>query len=330
MAYFIMSLNKNKEKEFLDVVKSQDPDRIGKILSEMSDSEFDRASRDLWENPENKIEDCEIESAFRSFRLRTGCFYSISSSTIRLLLSGSVAVVVAIIGFLAGISYISKHQEENVKIIAWTEVCTDYGEISELILPDSSRVWINSGSRILYPEEFIGYERKIYLSGEIYIEVEKDPLHPFIVNAGGTEIRVTGTKFNVKAYQEDGTVTTTLMEGGVTVGIPGCDTVALLPGKSLLYDRIKEELDMFQVNLDSYPAWFKGEFNAYHMTLSQIAKDLERRFGVKIVIKDPEIAEEIYYASFVRGEDADRILSALNIDGNYNVKREGNYIEIYK
>lgn len=324
-----MAHNIDKGKEFSDAVDSRDPDRIGEVLSGMSDSDFARMGRELWDRQENHVGNDEIDEAFKSFRSRTGCLIGMRPLSLRLALAGAAAVVIAGIGFWAGSSSAVRRTSETVRVIAWTEVCTDYGEISSVTLPDSSRVWLNAGSRILYPEEFIGPERKIYLSGEIYIEVEKDSLHPFIVDTGDADIRVTGTKFNLKAYQEDGTVTATLIEGGVSVEIPGCDTVALVPGRSLAYDRKKESLDMYQVNLESYPSWFEGDFNAYHMTLSQIARDLERRFGVEIVIRNPEIAEEMFYASFVNNEDVDRILDALNIGGEFTVTRSGNLIDIY-
>ena len=156
------------------------------------------------------------------------------------------------------------------------------------------------------------------------------PLHPFIVNAGGIEIRVTGTRFNVKAYHEDGTVTTTLIEGGVDVSLPGRDVpVTLVPGNALSYDMKRQDYELYQVAPGAYPSWYEGEFNAYHMTLAQIARDLERRFGVDIVIRNPEVADEMFYASFVNGEDVDMILAALNIDGSFMVRRDGNFIDIY-
>lgn len=320
---------KDKEKDFLDAVDSGDPDRIGEVLSGMSDSDFEKMGREFWDDQADKVENEKVEEAFRSFRSRTGCLFSLPSLPFRLAVSCAAAAVVALVAFWAGTVFSVGERPESTKATAWTEVCTDYGETSCVILPDSSRVWINAGSRVLYPQEFTGRERRIYLSGEIYIEVEKDTLRPFVVDAGEAEIRVTGTKFNLKAYQEDGMITTTLMEGGVSVEIPGRDTVSLVPGHSLAYDRKKETFDLYRVDLDSYPSWFEGEFNAYHMTMAQIARDLERRFGVEIVIRNPEIAEEMFYASFVNDEDVDRILEALNIGGEFTVDRNGNLIDIY-
>ncbi len=78
-----------------------------------------------------------------------------------------------------------------------------------------------------------------------------------------------------------------------------------------------------------FPSWFKGEFNAYHVSFAQIARDLERRFGVKIVIRNAKVGEEMFYASFVNDEDVDKILSKLNVDGIFKIKRNGDVIDIY-
>ena len=324
-----MDKNRHNKKDFLDTLDSKDPERIGRMLSEMSDSDFARLGQDLWDDEVHE-ENVDTEEAFRSFKARTGCLDRLAVSAVRLAVAGVAAVVVAVSGFWAGMSYDKEAGEPSVQAVAWTECCTDYGKTSSIVLPDSTRVWLNSASRLLYPEKFTGETREIYLSGEIYIEVAKDSLHPFIVNAGGIGIRVTGTRFNVKAYQEDCTVTTTLIEGGVDVSLPGRDVpVTLVPGNALSYDIKRQDYDLYQVAPGSYPSWYEGEFNAYHMTLAQIARDLERRFGVDIVIRNPEVADEMFYASFVNSEDVDMILSSLNIDGSFTVRRDGNFIDIY-
>ena len=176
-----MDKNRHNKKDFLDALDSKDPERIGQLLSEMSDSDFARLGQDLWDNGEIIEEGIDTEEAFRSFKARTGCLDRLAVSAVRLAVAGVAAVVVAVSGFWAGMSYDKEAGEPSVQAVAWTECCTDYGKTSSIVLPDSTRVWLNSASRLLYPEKFTGETREIYLSGEIYIEVAKDSLHPFIV-----------------------------------------------------------------------------------------------------------------------------------------------------
>ena len=164
----------DKEKEFRDALDSHDPDRIGDMLSEMSDADFARIGQEYWDSGggDDRTRNIGMEETFRSFRARTGCLLGLSSLPLRLALACAAAAVVAVLGFWAGTASSMRQSQDDVKIIAWNEIRTDYGETVSMTLPDSSRLWVNSGSRILYPEEFIGNERKIYLSGEIYIEVD--------------------------------------------------------------------------------------------------------------------------------------------------------------
>lgn len=325
-----MDPNEDKKKIFSDAVNSRNPDNIAGMLSGMSDDDFRDAGEELWEEAGKAADDSSADEAFRSFMARTGRSHRIRMAAIGFCTVGIAAAIAAFIGFWAGTSKASMQVPETPVAAVWAEHCTKYGQKDSLVLPDGSKVWLNAGSRLLCPDRFTGAEREIFLSGEIYIEVAKDTLHPFIVNAGGMEVWVTGTKFNVKAYAEDRLAVTTLMEGGVTVSVPGQDsTVVLVPGNSLAYDRKSETCELYSVDLDTYPSWHDGEYSAYHLTLEDIARDLERRFGVEIVIRNPEIAGEMFYASFVNGEDADRILSALNIDGEFTIKRAGDVIDIY-
>ncbi|MFR7808806.1 MAG: FecR family protein [Butyricimonas faecihominis] len=89
-----------------------------------------------------------------------------------------------------------------------------YGAEYNLVLSDGSKIYLNAGSTLRYPDQFIGDKREVFLTGEAYFEVKSDSLHPFIVHASDVAIRVLGTSFNVNAYAEGTWVKTTLVEGG--------------------------------------------------------------------------------------------------------------------
>jgi transmembrane sensor len=91
------------------------------------------------------------------------------------------------------------------------------GRQYQLILPDGSHVWLNAASSIRYPAAFAGKERKVEITGEAYFEVAKNVAKPFRVKIGEAEVEVLGTHFNIMAYDEEGAVKTTLLEGAVKV-----------------------------------------------------------------------------------------------------------------
>ena len=124
------------------------------------------------------------------------------------------AVIVPLFLFAGGMFYyLSPHNE-------MIEISVAYGEQKRLILPDSSEVWLNAGSSILYPETFAKDKRLVMLDGEAYFSVKKDTASPFIVEASQLSVKVLGTRFNVKAYPNDEKITTTLTSGGSERSVP--------------------------------------------------------------------------------------------------------------
>ena len=180
----------------------------------------------------------------------------------------------------------------------------------------------------MYPETFTGKERNVYFTGEGVFNVTKNAAVPFIVNVNGTTVKVTGTKFNIKAFPEDGQQTITLMEGIVDVTFEGRkDTpIHLTPGKATFYDIETGEISLYDVAASRYPAWYKGEFDAYHSSFLQIARDLERIYGVKIIFRNEDLESMMFYISIVRAESADMILEALSNITPFSIKREGKVI----
>ena len=100
----------------------------------------------------------------------------------------------------------------------WVEVYAPYGQTRQITLPDGSRVWLNSGTYVFYPDRF-DRERQLFVSGEVYMDVTKDPDRPFRVDTRNVCIRVLGTRFNVRSYTEDRYVETSLVEGSVSLGL---------------------------------------------------------------------------------------------------------------
>lgn len=116
------------------------------------------------------------------------------------------------------------------------KVLVDKGQRASVILPDGTKVWLNSHTELTYNGDYGKGNRQVVLSGEGYFEVAKDTTLRFIVKAGEMEVEALGTTFNVKAYQEDRELTTTLFEGKVRTSV-GKDEVILKPDESLSFDK---------------------------------------------------------------------------------------------
>ena len=149
------------------------------------------------------------------------------------------------------------------------------GEFS-FLLPDSTTVFLNAESRLRFPDRFVpGSERIVYLSGETYFDVKRDPRSPFLVCLEHSAVKVTGTSFNVKAYPDDTNEATTLISGTVSMGIGTTEQwIVLKPGEQGYYDATRKTLSQQTVDVNYYTAWKDGVFAFYRQPLEEVMKTL--------------------------------------------------------
>ena len=233
------------------------------------------------------------------------------------------AVVLAV-----ALAFHYRHQAATPR--QWVEVYAGMGERREVVLPDSTHVWLNAGTKLIYPKEFNRAMRQVYLSGEMFADVKHDAARPFIVSADRLEVKVLGTQFNVKSYQEDVKSEVSLVRGKVSVGIKASKMsgkLTLTPGDILRFNKSNNHIDLLNFDPDSYANWIDNDnFFFVEQTLGDIVADLRRHFAVDIIITDKSLCGETYYASFINNETLDEILEALNKDRLFSVRREA---EVY-
>jgi ferric-dicitrate binding protein FerR (iron transport regulator) len=198
--------------------------------------------------------------------------------------------------------------------ITYTTVITKKGERTQIILPDSSKVWLNSCTSIVYNNNS-KTDRQIKLSGEAYFEIKKDTRHPFIVSTSLIDIEVLGTQFNLRAFDDEDLVQTSLYEGQViarTVVPASKQEVFLKPGERLTYKKNKTwTLATDHLKDDRY--WKEGAICFRQQTLQNIARILERTFDVEITIVDENLLKEKFTGEFKNGENVNDILKILKM-----------------
>jgi hypothetical protein len=162
-------------------------------------------------------------------------------------------------------------------------VKTPAGGKWQVILPDQTHIWLNASSSITYDLPFEGKDKKITLSGEAYFEVSKNSEHPLKVTCQNQEVMVLGTAFNIMAYPDAPTVTTTLLQGAVAVS-NGSNRVQLAPG-----DQSSNTNHLLQVRHDADTeeavSWKDGYFK-FNGSLQEIMNSIARWYDVKIVYKN--------------------------------------------
>lgn len=202
------------------------------------------------------------------------------------------------------------------------------GGKAEVVLPDGSRVWLNAGSDLRYPASFGSDSRVVELNGEAYFEVAKHAGSKFTVNTKGYDVIVHGTKFNVSAYADDATVTTTLLEGSVQVSHDK-ECVMMVPGEKVTLNQMSGELIKTKASTKAN-AWIHGNTEYESITLANLVKVLSRRFNMKITVQSPSLRDERLAISLNNGEDFDGIMRGLQRIIPIRVVRQGKNVQIFE
>lgn len=212
----------------------------------------------------------------------------------------------------------------------WIELSVAYGDKQHVILPDSSEVWLNSGTQIRYPEKFNSNNRTVYLDGEAYFSVIRNESYPFIIQADELLVKVLGTQFNVKAYSGDERMITTLNNGKVEVNIRGNNSHILKPNEQLIYNIRTTNIEISEVPVGETHSWLTGQIIFSNNSINEILRTLERRFNVsfKNAIYPPLSGS--YTIRFLKNENLDEILHILGDVMNVRFNREKDTITIVR
>lgn len=202
--------------------------------------------------------------------------------------------------------------KEPIGEMVYNTISVPNGRIFQLSLPDGTKAWINSGSSIRYPVAFTGNQRQVEITGEAFFDVVKNRKMPFRVRVHNkAEVEVLGTQFNINAYDNEESISTTLLEGAVKVSATGRTgeplQQLLAPGQQL--QLTEKGMSLTEPDIDKVVAWKNGFFNFEGMELKQVMKQIARWYDVEIVYrgKVPEgkfygkISRDISLAGLIKG-----------------------------
>jgi transmembrane sensor len=200
-------------------------------------------------------------------------------------------------------------------------ITVPYGARTSTILPDGSKVWLNSGTTLTFPAAF-GKLRNVTLNGEAFFEVVKDN-SPFMVETVYGEVEVKGTSFNVRAYEFEN-LQATLVEGSVSMRNYSTNKeVTLLPGQHAVLQN--KTVTVTNVATEIYTSWTEGKVIFRKAYMPEVAKRLERWYNVKIVLDEDPRLNQIWYSGTVEMESFSEILALLKvtapIDYSYDEKK---------
>ena len=213
---------------------------------------------------------------------------------------------------------------------------TDANKNNELIIPkggeyqvvlaDGTKVWLNSASRLIYPQSFMGKERRVVLSGEAFFDVAHDAERPFIVETSRMNVKVLGTRFNVNDYDDNEEVSTTLVNGSVEIFSGGQQAFRLVPGEQA-YGK-ENELEKREVNVRLYTSWIDGKFLFNNTELEEIAKQISRWYDVEIFFSSENVKKVRFTGAIVKFKPLDDLVRMIESTSQVRFSVKGKTIVI--
>ena len=283
--------------------------------------------KELWENTEEKNDNdvdfnhlldkihhrINIDSSLKNIKT-----HHAKNNIIKPLFSFMVKVAASLFIPLLAISlyFYSKDTYTAEKQI-YSEITSPNGSRTFFELPDGSKVWLNNGSTLRFPTKFTGSCRLLELKGEGYFEIAHNDKMPLVVRSGGVQVMVHGTEFNVLAYPDDRDISVTLVKGSVSLQKVSENSqikniLTLKPNQQAIYDKTDNEVDYMKIDPEKFTSWKDGKLIFIDDSIDVIMEKLERWYNVEISLKDKELSNITYTATFT-DETLQQVLYLLGV-----------------
>lgn len=309
--------NKRKLKQFKRIYKSSEQEE------NISRDLFDAQSE--WEALQARLENEESIRQKNNSAKYNSLFKvsSLHSATQKVMRVAAIFLVAGLIGVLA---YQNLYQPEpKAKEQVLREVSTAEAQRANLTLGDGSKVMLNAGSNVKFPDQFKEDVREVYLEGEAYFDVVNNPEKPFVVHSRGSVIRVLGTSFSVRSYEEEDQVRVVVSEGKVSFATENSasdDKIFLQASELGRYHFNGSEIETARVtDMQLYMSWREGYLKFREEPMSNVARELNRRYGIEVKFENPAIKEKSLTA-FLKSRSIKNVLEvvAMSLDVEYRLQ----------
>jgi ferric-dicitrate binding protein FerR (iron transport regulator) len=321
LAYFSGEITEQERKELLHWLEADEANK--KRMAEMAD---------WWAMSHVPLFVSDREAGFKKYfgnLMETGQTQA-KREWFRFSFMAKIAAVALLLLLVGTTSYYAGKNKQTInREIASYETVVPFGSKTKVILPDKSIVWINAGSTVTYSDNVAGNRREVLLEGEAYFEVAHDSLKPFIVKTVNLDVKVLGTSFNVRAYNDEQTIDVVLLTGKVdvylnnTAGEHRDADAELMPNQMLSYNRETSDMHIAVVHSPDYNAWKNGQIKFSEQPFTRIARNLERRYNIEIEINSHYLKKEIFTGSFSEKHTVTDIFKEIDVDKKYKWTQTG-------
>ncbi len=214
--------------------------------------------------------------------------------------------------------------------LAYAERTIPIKKIEAVTLADGSRITLNAGSKLRYPEKFSGNTREVYLEGEALFDIAQQPGKPFIVHTGQLTTTVLGTSFNISAYPDDEKMQVTVLTGKVSVqeNINKKMTTLLPNQKAIFNTKTAQLLSNNVANPEPETAWQQGRMSFDDAPLTEVAAQFYRQYGITLKLQSPRLAN-CRLSIVLNNDNIDSLLTTITTITNSSYKYQDNEIILY-
>lgn len=209
---------------------------------------------------------------------------------------------------LGGVGYmLFQNQDRSEPLLT----VTTQDAIKEMKLPDGTTVWLNKNTTLKYPREFLASGRKVYLEGEGYFDVKRNPERPFIVQSEAMQVKVLGTVFNFRSDKVKMSAVATLLKGEIEVkGNHEEGMIVLAPGQKAELNGVTRRLVVKQVDT-GFENWHDNQFIFDKADIYTIARTLENSYGVKIILAPDIDVKKTYSGTIKKKKNVEEVLNLI-------------------
>ena len=296
--------------------------------NDIRDMRDEKVIRQLWEDSEGKVSPetmKDLEAVHRMMdasesRRKTGKFSGY-------MWFAAASLALAVISSVLTWTIADRPEPE------YAQVSTEYGERTSITLADGTAVALNAGSFIVFPEQFTGDDRTVFLTGEANFDVARDDRKQFVVKTRNMNVTALGTRFCVEAYPDDPVTRATLVEGSVRVDVTADSgrSYVLGPDMQLAYDASGRKTEVLDVDAEKVASWEQGYLVFSGSDFDGIASAIERKYGVEIYYDAAQgRSRQEYFVKFRPDETIEEVMDVLTmlIDGS-SYRMDGRRIFFY-
>lgn len=303
--YLKNAYNKTITSEFISWINRKD-----------HTDEKDKALFEFWNELNTKANESTIRS-FNTFKTNNLIANNLSTNAKRkqfIIRFSRIAIILLlpVISVLITLFIVNESDKLKVDDIKFVECIVPNGETRTIILPDSSVAKLNSGTIIIYPEQFKHQNRDIYLNGEAFFTVKHDSEKPFLVRSTDIDIEVLGTVFNVSSYTSDQISSTTLESGKIKIYLKNKgESLILNPDEQITYNRQTHVAEVKKINAIDATSWTTGNFYIESSSIERLAKAIERKYGVDVYLSSSKFKDEKITMRFMNNENLNECMDIL-------------------